>query len=46
MVSEQNKNFTRAYRKSGHRLSENEIRAEAHKCQRGGAFFSSQGGKY
>jgi hypothetical protein len=30
-VSEQNKTFTRAYRKSGHRLSENEIRAEAHK---------------
>jgi hypothetical protein len=32
-VSEQNNNFTRAYRKSGHRLSENEIRAEAHKRQ-------------
>jgi hypothetical protein len=32
-VSEQKKTFTRAYRKSGHRLSENEIRAEAHKRQ-------------
>jgi hypothetical protein len=33
-VSEQNKTFTRAYHKSGHRLSENEIRAEAHKRQK------------
>ena len=30
-VSEQNNTFTRVYSKSGHRLSENEIRAEAHK---------------
>jgi hypothetical protein len=33
-VSEQNSTFTRAYRKSGHRLSENEICAEAHKRQK------------
>jgi hypothetical protein len=33
-ISEKNKNFTRAYRKSGHRLSEDEIRAEAHKRQK------------
>jgi hypothetical protein len=33
-VSEQNNTFTRAFRKNGHRLSENEIRAEAHKCQK------------
>jgi hypothetical protein len=32
-VSKQNNTSTRAYRKSGHRLSENEIRAEAHKRQ-------------
>ena len=32
-VSEQNNTFTRAYRKSGYRLSKNEIRPEAHKCQ-------------
>jgi hypothetical protein len=31
---EQNNTFTRAYRKSGHRLSENENRAEAHKRQK------------
>jgi hypothetical protein len=30
-VSEQNKTFPRAHRKSGYRLSEDEIRAEAHK---------------
>ena len=33
-ISEQNKTFTRAFRKSGHRLSEDEIRAEAHKRQK------------
>jgi hypothetical protein len=33
-VSEQNNTFTRAFRKSGHRLSENEIRAESHKRQK------------
>ena len=34
-VSEQNNSFTRAYRKSGgHRLSEDEIRSEAHKRQK------------
>jgi hypothetical protein len=33
-VSEQSKTFTRAYRKSGHCLSEDEIRAEAHKRQK------------
>jgi hypothetical protein len=33
-VSEQNKTFTRAFCKNGHRLSENEIRAEAHKRQK------------
>jgi len=33
-VSEQNKSFTRAFRKNGRRLSEDEIRAEAHKRQK------------
>jgi hypothetical protein len=33
-VSEKNNTFTKAYRKSGHRLSKNEIRAEAHKRQK------------
>jgi hypothetical protein len=33
-VFEQNKTFNRAYSKSGHRLSEDEIRAEAHKRQK------------
>jgi hypothetical protein len=33
-VSEQNKTFTRAFRKNGHRLSKDEIRAEAHKRQK------------
>ena len=33
-ISEQNKTFTRAFRISGHRLSEDEIRAEAHKRQK------------
>ena len=33
-ISEQNKTFTRAFRKSGHRLSEDEIRAEAHRRQK------------
>jgi hypothetical protein len=33
-ISEQNKTFTRAFRKSDHRLSEDEIRAEAHKRQK------------
>jgi hypothetical protein len=31
---EQNDTFTRAFRKSGRRLSEDEIRAEAHKRQK------------
>jgi hypothetical protein len=31
---EQNKTFTRAFSKSGHRLTEDEIRAEAHKPQK------------
>jgi hypothetical protein len=43
-VSEQNKTFRRAYRKSGNRLSENEIRAEAHKRQKGDARCGPCGG--
>ena len=43
-VSEQKKTFTRAYRKSGHRLSENEICAEAHKRQTGDARCGPCGG--
>jgi hypothetical protein len=33
-ISEQNKTFMRAFCKSGHRLSEDEIRAEAHTRQK------------
>jgi hypothetical protein len=33
-MSEENKTFARVFCKSGHRLSEDEIRAEAHKRQK------------